>query len=167
MVVPDFALHRGRERLALCLATSRITADALARDLGKLGSRTTAFAVIPDHAAETLRICPAPLATYAEQPSEAIPALVAILERKHPRARAEAALTPWQQLERLVAEEGFVGEEAVAGLFGCSPEEAVRMVRRWGGPTLHVLPGLGVCAPEALGEIRHLIETGDVLQRAA
>jgi len=167
MVVPDFALLRGRERLALCLATGPTTATALARDLARLGGRAAAYAVIPDYAAERLRVCPTPLATYSEQPAEAIPALIGILERKHPRLRPESTLTPWQRLERLVAEEGFVGEETVAALLGCPPDEAARTVRRWGGPALHVLPGLGVCAPDALGEIRHLIEESDFVQHAA
>ncbi len=167
VVVPDFALHRGRERLALCLATSPATADALTRDLARMGGRTTALAVIPSYAAERLRVCPTPLATYDEQPAEAIPALVATLERKHPRAQPGTILTPWQQLERLVEEEGFVGEETVAALLGCPPDEAARTVRRWGGPALHVLPGLGICAPDALGEIRHLIEEGEILPHAA
>jgi predicted nuclease of restriction endonuclease-like RecB superfamily len=167
VVVPDFALLRGRERLALCLAGGPVTAEALVRDLGRLGSRAQALAVVPGYAAERLRSCPVPLATYDTQPAEAIPALAAALERKHPRIQAGAALTPWQRLERLVAEEGFVGEETVAALLGCPPDEAARAVRRWGGPALHVLPGLGVCAPETLGEIRQLIEDGELVQHAA
>jgi hypothetical protein len=167
IVVPDFALQRGRERLALCLANGRATATALTRDLARLGGRTTALAVIPDHAAETLRICPVPLATFREQPSEAIAALVTTLERKYPRPRPEESLTPWQRLERMIGEEGFVGEQTVAAMLGCPPDEAARVVQRWGGPLLHALPGLGVCAPEMLGEIRHLIEEGELAQRAA
>jgi uncharacterized protein DUF790 len=167
IVVPDFALLRGRERLALCLTTGLATAEALTRDLAGLGGRAPALAIAPGYAAERLRVCPAPLATYDQQPAEAIPALVAMLERKYPRVHAEATLTPWQQLEQLVAEEGFVGEEAVAELLSCPPDEAAQLVRRWGGPALHVLPGLGICAPDALSEIRHLIEAGDVLQHAA
>jgi hypothetical protein len=167
VVVPDFALLRGRERLALCLAGGPVTAEVLVRDLGRLGSRAQALAVVPGYAAERLRSCPVPLATYEAQPAEAIPALAATLERKHPRIQAGAALTPWQRLEQLVAEEGFVGEETVATLLGCTPDEAAQTVRRWGGPALHVLPGLGVCAPEALGEIRQLIEEGELAQRAA
>jgi hypothetical protein len=167
VVVPDFALLRGRERLALCLAGGPVTAEALVRDLGRLGSRAQALAVVPAYAAERLRSCPVPLATYDAQPAEAIPALAATLERKHPRVQSDAALTPWQRLERLVAEEGFVGEETVVALLGCPPDEAARALRRWGGPALHVLPGLGVCAPEALGEIRQLIEDGELAQRAA
>jgi hypothetical protein len=167
VVVPDFALLRGRERLALCLTSGPVTTEALVRDLARLGSRAQAFAIVPSHAAERLRACPVPLATYEAQPAEAIPALAATLERKHPRTQSGAALTPWQQLERLVAEEGFVGEETVAALLNCPPDEAARAVRRWGGPALHVLPGLGVCAPETLSEIRQLIEEGELAQRAA
>jgi predicted nuclease of restriction endonuclease-like RecB superfamily len=167
VVVPDFAMVRGRERLALCLTSGPATSEALARDLARLGGRTQALAVMPDYAAERLRTCPVPLATYGEQPSEAIATLVTTLERKYPRTPLGEALTPWQRLERRVAEEGFVGEESVAALLGCAPDEAARTVRRWGGPGLHVLPGLGVCAPESLGEIRHLIEEGELAQRAA
>ena len=167
VVVPDFALQRGRERLGLCLATGPTTATALMRDLAKLGGRTQALAILPDHVAEGLRACPAPLATYEQQPADAIGAVVALLERKHPRRKPEETLTPWQQLERMVAEEGFVEEHAVAALMSCPPEEAARMVQRWGGPALHVLPGLGVCSPDALGDIRTLIENGDLVQRAA
>lgn len=167
VVVPDFALQRGRERLGLCLATGATTATALMRDLAKLGGRPQALAVLPDHVAEGLRACPAPLATYEQQPADAIGAVVALLERKHPRRRPEETLTPWQQLERLVAEEGFVEEHTVATIMGCPPEEAARLVQRWGGPALHVLPGLGVCSPDALGDIRSLIEHGDLVQRAA
>jgi predicted nuclease of restriction endonuclease-like RecB superfamily len=167
MVVPDFAMVRGRERLALCLATGVATTEALTRDLTRLGGRVQALAIVPSRAAEGLRACPVPLATYGELPAEAIGALVATLERRHPRRRPEKTLTPWQQLEQLVAEEGFVEERAVAALMGCSPEEAARLVQRWGGPALHALPGLGVCAPEALDEIRQLIEDGELRQRAA
>ena len=167
VVVPDFALQRGRERLALCLTTGHATTEALTRDLAKLGGRAQALAVVPAYAAETLRLCPVPIATYEQRPAEAIAALVTTLERKHPRKRVEETFTPWQRLERLVAEEGFVEERAVAALMGCPPEEAARVVQRWGGSTLHVLPGLGVCAPESLGEIRQLIEEGELKERAA
>ena len=168
IVVPDFALVRGRERLALCLTTGIATTTALTRDLARLGARAQVLAIVPAHAAEGLRACPVPLASYGEQPAEAIAALVATLERRHPRRRpSEQVQTPWQRLEQLVADEGFVEEQTVATLMTCSPEEAARMVQRWGGPTLHVLPGLGVCAPESLDEIRQLIEEGEIRQRAA
>jgi predicted nuclease of restriction endonuclease-like RecB superfamily len=167
IVVPDFALVRGRERLALCLTTGIATTIALTRDLARLGGRAQALAIVPAHAAEGLRSCPVPLATYGEHPAEAITALVATLERRHPRLRSEQVLTPWQRLEQLVDNEGFVEERMVAELMTCTPEEAARVVQRWGGPTLHVLPGLGVCAPDSLEEIRQLIEDGELRQRAA
>jgi predicted nuclease of restriction endonuclease-like RecB superfamily len=167
IVVPDFALVRGRERLALCLTTGIVTTTALTRDLARLGGRAQALAIVPAHAAEGLRTCPVPLATYGEHPIEAIAALVAVLDRRHPRRQSEQVQTPWQQLEQLVADEGFVEERTVAALMTCSPEEAARVVQRWGGPALHVLPGLGVCAPESLDEIRQLIEEGEIRQRAA
>lgn len=160
VVVPDFTLLRGGERLALCVATGRSAAAALVRDLAQLGSRTPALAVVPGDVAESLPSCPVPLATYTGQPGEVIPALVAMLERRHPR-HAQPQLTPWQRLERLVAEDGFVGQEAVAALLGSPAEEALQAVRRWGGGGLHVLPGLGVCSPEALNDIRHILERGE------
>lgn len=166
LVVPDFALLRGRERLALCLASGRSTAEALMRDLAATGARARALAIVPAHVAEGLRSVAVPLATYEGQPAEAIAALAGLLERKFPRRRPEETLTPWQQLERLVADEGFVAEQTVAALMGCPAEEAARLVQRWGGPALHALPGLGVCAPESLGEIKELIAER-ALQRAA
>ncbi|KAB8143874.1 DUF790 family protein [Chloroflexia bacterium SDU3-3] len=165
VVVPDFALVRGGERLALCLTAGRAATEALARDLGQLGSRAQALAVVPGSAAERLRSSPAPLATYEQQPAEAIPSLVATLARRYPRDRA-AELTPWQRLERQVAAEGFVGLEEVAALLGSPAADALESVRRWGGAGLHVLPGLGVCAPEDLGEIRQLIDAGELRQAA-
>ena len=66
-----------------------------------------------------------------------------------------------------MADEGFVEEQTVATLMGCSPDEAAKLVQRWGGQALHALPGLGVCAPEALDEIRQLIEENELRQRAA
>lgn len=168
VVVPDFALQRGHERLALCIAPGRSSAEALTHDLVQLSSgRSTVLMVTLDYVAEALRSCPVPLATYAEQPAEAIAALVALLERVHPRLPAAARLTPWQRLEQLVEEEGFVGEEMVAQVLSCPADEAARMVQRWGGPALHVLPGLGVCAPDLLEDIRQLIAAGEIIQRAA
>src|SRR5215213_1070181 len=96
IVVPDFALVRGRERLALCLTTGIVTTTALTRDLARLGGRAQALASA------------VVVATYAEQPAEAIAALVTTLDRRHPRRRSEQVLTPWQRLEQLVADEGFV-----------------------------------------------------------
>ena len=165
VVIPDFALLRGNERLALCLTTGKATSEALARDLASFGSRVPVLAIVPGDVAERLRSCPVPLAVYDSEPVEAIPALVGTLERRYPRDR-RSELTPWQRLEQRVTEDGFVGVETVAALLNCAPAEALEAVRRWGGASLHVLPGLGVCAPESIGEIRQLIDQGELRQAA-
>jgi hypothetical protein len=166
LVVPDFALIRGRERLALCMAAGPATAEALLRDLGRLGRRAGALAVVPAHVAERLRSCPVPLATFETEPGEAVPQLVAALERTYPRSLADAP-TPWQRLEHLVAEEGFVPEERAAELLGCPPHEVARTVQRWGGAGLHALSRVGVCAPELVDEIKDLVAEGVPAMRAA
>ena len=165
VVIPDFALLRGNERLALCLTTGKATSEALARDLASFGSRVPVLAIVPGDVAERLRSCPVPLAVYDSEPIEAIPALVGTLERRYPRDQRNE-LTPWQRLEQRVTEDGFVGLETVAALLNCAPTEALDAVRRWGGASLHVLPGLGVCAPESIGEIRQLIDQGELRQAA-
>lgn len=166
LIVPDFALIRGRERLALCMASGPATAEALLRDLGRLGKRAGALAVVPAHVAERLRSCPVPLATYESQPGEAVAQLVVALERSYPRSLADAP-TPWQRLERLVADEGFVPEERAAELLGCPPHEVARTVQRWGGAGLHALSRVGVCAPDLVDEIKELVADGVPAMRAA
>lgn len=165
VVVPDFALQRGHERLSLCLTTSRTTTEMLTRDLARLGSHIPVLAVIP--ASSHVATGSAPIVTYAAQPADAIPALVKTLEQQHPRTRAGTVLTPWQRLERLLQEEGFVSEATVASVLGCDQEEVAQVVQRWGGPLFHVLPGLGVCVPEMLNDIRDLLEQGEMTRQAA
>lgn len=167
VVVPDFALQRGHERVAVCLASNRATARTLIRDLKQLGSGVPAIIVARQQAAEGLPTRPVPLVAYTDQPVEALRALVAMLEQQRPRSRAAVTLTPWQRLERLVGEEGFVTEAMVAAILNCRLDEAAHVVQRWGGPALHVLPGVGVCAPEALDDIRALIEQSDIAPQAA
>jgi hypothetical protein len=167
LVMPDFALLRGGQRLALCLAPGRAAAEELARGLAHLGQRAEVVLLAPEVVAEALPSCPSPLVSYAEQPSEAIGALVSLLERRYPRARGAHVQTPWQVLERLVVDEGFVPEEEVAALLQCPPAEAARMVARWGGAALHALPGVGVCSPEALDDIRQMLDQGALTPRAA
>ncbi len=155
MVVPDFVLLRGNERLAISIASGQAAADALMRDFARLGRIAPVAAVMPAGIAEQLRSCPAPLATYTEQPSEAVSALVAILDRTNPRTQT-APHAPRQSLERMIAEDGFVAEKTVAEVLGCKTSEVAQAVRRWEG--IHVLPGLGICAPDALDDIRQMLE---------
>ena len=76
-------------------------------------------------------------------------------------------LTPWQRLERLVVEEGFVGEEQIATMLGCPADDVARTVQRWGGAHIHYLNGLGVCNPDSLPELRRLIEESESEMRRA
>ena len=83
---------------------------------------------------------------------------VALLER--PTATPDEALIAWIWQSRAFRE----------GWLDLAEGSRLRVIypgRRWGGPALHVLPGLGICAPDALGEIRHLIEEGEILPHAA
>lgn len=166
VIVPDFALKRGTERLTLCLASSRATARTLMRDLKHVNQAAQTIVVACHYAVEGVPLRSVPLVTYNDQPTEAIPSIVATLEQHYPRHTA-TALTPWQQLERLVADEGFASETTVATILGCRQDEAAQVVQRWGGPMFHVLTGVGVCAPAALDEIRQLIEQSDMTQQAA
>lgn len=156
LVVPEFVLRRGRQGLALCLAPSRATGESLAAGLAGIDSPAVVLA--HTSALPALRGSQATVVTYSESPSDAVPRLVATLERSFPRSSLAPAPTPWQTLEQRVSAEGFVDETSVASILGCAPEEAARLVRRWGGSNLHVLSGLGICDGETLADIRQLLE---------
>jgi hypothetical protein len=159
LVLPDFALRRGRQGLALCVISSRATAESLTAGLAQIGRSTAVAVLAPATIAAGLRLGKeTPVIAYAERPAEAIPGLVLALERIYPRADLPSAPTPWQTLERRVAAEGFLDEASVAAVLGCPTDEAATLVRRWGSPGLHVLSGLGVCDGETLGEIRQLLD---------
>ncbi len=135
--------------------------------IGFLGSTLDASKFGPSRWNSILKGASVPYASYKDGPEESIDDLTAVLERAYPRPNGRV-LTPWQRLERLVAEEGFVGEEQVGALLGCSTEDVGRTIGRWGGPHLHYLGGLGVCSPDYLPELRRLIDEGsDDLRRAA
>lgn len=160
LVVPDLVLLRGQQRIALCFASGRASAEALAKSLHRIEQRSGVVVVVPDAVAEALPSCPSPLVSYAAEPADAIPALASLLARRYPRPRGAQAQTVWQVLEKLVAEEGFVAEGEVAALLECPPAEALRLVARWGGASLHPVPGVGVCSPETLDEVREMLEQG-------
>lgn len=167
VVVPDFVCLRGAQRVYLCMANGKATSEALVRDLDNLGPQAHTLLLGPSRWNSVLKGASVPYASYGGGPEEAIEDLITVLERAYPRPNGRV-LTPWQRLERLVAEEGFVGEEQVGELLGCSTEDVGRTIGRWGGPHLHYLGGLGVCSPEYLPELRRLIDEGsDELRRAA
>ncbi len=163
LVVPDFVLRRGHERVAVCLPTSRSATAALLRDLASLETPSPICVVASGSsgAASSMWV------TYATRPDEAIPDLVATLVQRHPRDQMATSLTPWQRLEQLVAQEGFVNEQSVATILGCRLDEVATVVQRWGGPALHMLPGMGVCAAEFVEDIRDLVEQEALARYAA
>lgn len=159
LVLPDFVALRGRERVAICLAHSRAGAAALVRRLAECPG--DALVLAPETALADGKRAP-DLIGYHETLADAIGAIAARLSGA---ARSVAGETPWQTLDRRVAEEGFLAEREVAAILGCAPAEALRTVGRWGAG-LHVLPGVGVCAADALDDLRALLDT-QPLARAA
>lgn len=167
IVVPDFVVRRGTQFVLLCFAMGRTAAEALFRDLAQLQYRMPVIAVMPAHVAEVLRRCPIPVATYVDKPFEAIESIATLLQGRYPHAQTVARLTPWQRLEQLVADEGFVSEAVIAEILCCPPHEVAPTMERWGGASLHYLTGLGVCAPDTVDDIRHMLEQGIITQQAA
>lgn len=160
VVVPDFALRRGSSVVALCLVPGRAAAAALAAGL-KAMAGATAVVLVHESAAGVLKGCKAPVVTYAERPVDAIPRLVAALERAWPRGVLPIQSDPWQDLLAHVAAEGFVDEARAAAMLGCAPGELLAVVRRRAAPGLNPLAGLGICDGETLAELR------DMLSRSA
>lgn len=160
VVVPDFALRRGSAGLALCLAPGRAAAEAVVAGLHGTGRATTAVILAHESAAPALKGCKALVVTYAERPADAIPRMVAALERAWPRGLLLIRADPWEDLAARVAAEGFVDEVTVASMLGCAPGEVPGQLRRRAYPGLFALPGLGVCDGEALEEVRDTLTRG-------
>lgn len=160
VVVPDFALRRGSSGIALCLAPGRAAAESIAAGLADLGRSTAAVILAHEGAAPALKGCKALIVTYAEQPADAIPRLVAALERAWPRGLLLIRADPWEDLAARVAAEGFVDEVTAASMLGCSPGEVPALLRRRAYPGLYALAGLGVCDGDALEEVRDTLARG-------
>lgn len=160
VVVPDFALRRGSAGLALCLAPGRAAAEAVAAGLAGVGRASTAVILAHESAAPALRGCKALVVTYSERPADAIPRLVAALERAWPRGLLLIRSDPWEDLAARVAAEGFVDEVTAASMLGCAAGEVAGQLRRRAYPGLFALPGLGVCDGETLEEVRETLTRG-------
>ncbi len=160
LVVPDFALRRGTAGIALCLAPGRAAAEAVAAGLAGVGRTATAVVLAHESAAPALKGCKALVVTYAERPADAIPRLVAALERAWPRGLLLIRADPWEDLAARVAAEGFVDEVTAASMLGCSAGEVAGQLRRRAYPGLFALPGLGVCDREVLDEVRDTLTRG-------
>jgi predicted nuclease of restriction endonuclease-like RecB superfamily len=86
LVLPDFALRRGRQGIALCLAGGRAAAEALAASLRRLGEHAAVIVLARAGAAAALRGSGATVITYDEGPGEALPRLVAALGQAEAKA---------------------------------------------------------------------------------
>lgn len=80
IVVPDFAVRNGPRTAALCLATGRAAAEALAESLARLGPSLPVVVLAPAPAAALLRRSPAAVIAYGDSTAEAVPQLVRAIE---------------------------------------------------------------------------------------
>jgi hypothetical protein len=119
-----------------------------------------------ESAAAVLRSCKTPVVTYAERPADAMPRLVAALERTWPRGVLPIKADPWEDLAAHVAAEGFVDESRAAAILGCAPGDLGALIRRRAAPGISAIAGLGICNVETMAEIRELLTRG-VQERAA
>jgi predicted nuclease of restriction endonuclease-like RecB superfamily len=165
VVVPDFALRRGDATVALCLASGRAAAEAVAAGL-KGGVASMAVVVAHESAAPALRGCKLPVVTYADRLADAIPRLVAALEKAWPRGVLPIKSDPWEDLAAHVAAEGFVDEARAAAILGCTPGDLGALIRRRAAQGRSAIAGLGICNGEAMAEIRDMLSRG-VQERAA
>lgn len=78
LVVPDFALRRGRQGAALCIVAGRAAAESLAASLRQLAGPPV-IVLAQARATAALRGCGATVLAYAERPSEALESLLASL----------------------------------------------------------------------------------------
>ncbi|NTV62804.1 MAG: DUF790 family protein [Oscillochloris sp.] len=80
LVVPDFALRRGRQGVALCLAGGRAAAESLAASIRRMGGSPALIVLARSGgAANALRGCGANLICYDESPLEILQPLVSDL----------------------------------------------------------------------------------------
>lgn len=80
IVVPDFAARSGPRTAAICLATGRAAAEALADSLARLGPSLPVIVLAPAPAAALLRRSPAAVIAYGDSTAEAVPQIVRALE---------------------------------------------------------------------------------------
>ncbi len=75
-----------------------------------------------------------------------------------PVALAERHTTKWQQLERILTVEGFVDEERIGEVLEVEADRVEQTLRGWRSGEIIYLPGIGLCTPETVGEIRALLQ---------
>lgn len=156
VIVPEFLIMRGQQRAYLVMADSKTTADALAKPLRALNGRSLIVVATEAEWAKQLSALPAIVVPHVAEPSarmlaRALPA---------PTLLAHLGESKWQRLQRVLETEGFVDDARLAELLECSLDSVAGQVRGWRSDIASYLPGIGLCSPETVQEIRTLLQSG-------
>lgn len=154
IVVPDFALHRGPQRAALVLALTASAVEALIKPLQALAGRSLVIVSTRPELARQLAGTQALVVATTDTPT---PRLLATA-LPSPTALAELHATKWQRLEQILTAEGFVDEGRVADVLEVTFERLEQTLRGWRPKEITYIPGIGLCTPETIGEIRTLLQ---------
>lgn len=162
VIVPEFLIMRGQQRAYLVMADSKTTADALAKPLRALNGRSLIVVATEAEWAKQLSALPAIVVPHVDEPSarmlaRALPA---------PTLLAHLGESKWQRLQRVLEIEGFVDDSRLAEILECSLDSVAGQVRGWRNDIASYLPGIGLCSPETVQEIRTLLQSGSTRQAA-
>lgn len=154
IIVPDYGLQRGTQRATLVLAANPSAVDALVKPLEALGGRSLVVVATPLNLANRLAALPVIVLPSDGTPSPRLLATVL----PSPMATAEQHETKWQRLDQLLATEGYVDEARIAQILTLQPEKVGEAMRGWRSAEVTYIPGVGLCTPETVTEIRSLLQ---------
>lgn len=154
VVVPDYGLYRGAQRASLVVARTPSAVDALVKPLKALGGRSLVVVATRPELQRKLAGVHAMIVPSEDAP---VPRLLATA-LPSPVALAERHTTKWQHLERILATEGFVDEGRIGEVLEVDTEQVEQTIRGWRSGEITYLPGIGLCTPETVGEIRSLLQ---------
>lgn len=162
LIVPEFVALRGQQRAYIVLADSRAAAEALIEPLRALNGRARVLVVLEAQWAGLLSALPVIVVPYAERPA----ARMLARALPSPGDAAPAGESRWQRLHRLLEQEGFVDEARLAALLECTPAQVAARLQAWPTTRGTYLPGIGLCTPETVQELRDLLQSGALRQAA-
>ncbi|WP_029214666.1 DUF790 family protein [Kallotenue papyrolyticum] len=162
LIVPEFVALRGQQRASIVLADSRTAAEALIEPLRALNGRARVLVAVEAQWAGLLSALPVIVVPYAERPAARL--LAGALPS--PNDAAPAGESRWQHLQRLLEQEGFVDETRLAALLECTPAQLAARLQGWRSERASYLPGIGLCTPETVQELRELLQSGALRQAA-
>ena len=154
VIVPDYGLHRGAQRAALVVARTPSAVEALVKPLKALGGRSLVVVATRPELQRKLAGVHAMIVPSEDAPA---PRLLATA-LPSPVALAERHTTKWQQLERILTVEGFVDEGRIGEVLEVEADRVEQTLRGWRAGEITYLPGIGLCTPETVGEIRALLQ---------